>query len=420
MPKIAIGGPPHSGKTVLMGLLRALLPRDKFAVVEAAPDGEGITGWSAEAEQEIVRAVRRKGKFLEQFVSWACASVRNSQMPLTLVDLGGMLLDEAGKFTPHGVRVTAENERILRECDYLLVIANPSYAREAQIWADEGTRLGVKTLAILESVLVGADDEVFTAEIPLRARITRLDREHPPVGSTTARAVAQLMLLVADDAGTQLDGSEAADVNFPALAHELNLPIRGSGPDRDWFPSCLPELISAIQTATSDKPEIKLWGNCSAGFPYHSLACDSRGVSFYDPKVGSYVALPDVETVGEGNQLLNWRVENRDGCSFVEYAIPGQIFEVRSLPLVVPPAAQGSGVIVSGKGPWWLTGTIVRSYARSNASWVAVFTPQESVRTDVEGKKWSEKFPGLAPAIVVASSDSAVPVGTVIPFQLPK
>jgi len=44
MAKIAIGGPPHSGKTVLMGLLRALLPRDKFVVVEAAPDGEGITG----------------------------------------------------------------------------------------------------------------------------------------------------------------------------------------------------------------------------------------------------------------------------------------------------------------------------------------------------------------------------------------
>ncbi|MFA6215537.1 MAG: hypothetical protein WC768_03140 [Patescibacteria group bacterium] len=105
MAKIAIGGPPHSGKTVLMGLLRALLPRDKFVVVEAAPDGEGITGWSFEGDPVLVKAVRRKGKFLEEFVNWVCDSVRNSTMPLTLVDLGGMLLDEAGKFTPTGVRL---------------------------------------------------------------------------------------------------------------------------------------------------------------------------------------------------------------------------------------------------------------------------------------------------------------------------
>jgi len=182
MAKIAIGGPPHSGKTVLMGLLRALLPRDKFVIVEAAPDGEGITGWSFEGNPELVSAVRRKGKFLEEFVDWVVDSVRSSRMPLTLVDLGGYLLAEDGRFSPTGVRLTPQNERIVRECDGIIVIANPDYAEAASTWAAEGERLGAKPVAILESVLKDADDEVWKAEIPLRARITKLERENPPLG----------------------------------------------------------------------------------------------------------------------------------------------------------------------------------------------------------------------------------------------
>lgn len=419
MAKIAIGGPPHSGKTVLIGLLRSLLPRNMFCVVEAAPDGEGITGWSFEGDLELVRAIRCKGKFITEFVGWVCDSVHNSTMPLTLVDLGGMLLDEAGKFTPTGVRLTEQNERIVRECDYLVVIANPSYAETAQVWADEGIRLGAKPIAILESVLTGADDEVWEAGLPLRARITKLEREVPPVESLTARAVAQLLIQVAGE-GNGADGSENADVNFPRLAEGLNLPVRNSGSDSDWFPGIVPSLVSFVQATTADKKEVNLWGNCSAGFPYHALVCSlPQRVRYYDPKVGSYTALPEVEPQGQGSQVLNWQVEERDEHSFVEFVIPKQIFEVKNLPLVIPPAVtQSKGVVLSGKGPWWLTGTIARAYAHY-ASWVAVFTPQESARCDNCGKKWSERFPGFAPAVVVFSQDATVKVGTVFPFQLP-
>jgi len=418
--KVAIGGPPHSGKSVLLAVLRSLLPRDKFVVVEGAPDGEGITGWAHEGNPELVRAVRRKGKFLEEFVDWVCDSVRNSRMPLTLVDLGGMLLDEAGKFTPTGVRLTEQNERILRECDGLIVIANPHYAEAASRWVAEGERLGVKPIAILESVLSGADDEVFEAGPPLRARITKLERETPPVGSLTARAVAQLLLQLAGE-GTGADGSEAADVNFPRLAEALNLPVQNGGPNRDWFPGIIPQLVAFVAVATADREAVNLWGNCPAGFPYHALACGlPQRVRYFDPKVGGYVALPEMEPHGEGSQVLQWRLEDRDDYSFVEFVIPRQIFDIANLPLVIPPAvAQGKGVVLSGKGPWWLTGTIARAYARSNAGWVAVFTPQESARRDSEGKKWGEKNQGLAPAVVVASRDAAVPVGTVFPFRLP-
>jgi CRISPR-associated protein Csx3 len=396
-----------------------MLPRDKFVVVEAAPDGEGITGWSFEADTVLVKAVRRKGKFLDEFVSWVVDSVRNSTMPLTLVDLGGMLLDEAGNFTPTGVRLTAQNERIVRECDYLIVIANPNYVEAAKVWISEGIRLGAKPLAILESVLTGAEDEVWEAGIPLRARITKLERTAPPVGSAAANAVAQALVSITNKE-TGADGSERADVNFPRLAEGLNLPIRTGGSDRDWFPGIIPSLISFVQAATLGKNEINLWGGCSAGFPYHTLACGmSQKVRYFDPKVGSYVALPEVESQGKGSQVLDWRVEERDNHSFVEYIIPRQIFDVAKLPLAIPPAVSiEKGVVISGKGPWWLTGTICRAYRA--AKWIAVFTPQESSRQDSEGKKWSEDNQGFAPAVVISSSDPSVKVGTVIPFRLPQ
>lgn len=420
MAKIAIGGPPHSGKTVLIAVLRNLLPRDKFVIVEGAPDGEGITGWAHEADQELARAVRRKGKFLEEYVGWVVDSVRNSTMPITLVDLGGMLLAEDGSFSPTGQRLTPQNEHILRECDGIIIIANPHYAEVASRWLAEGERLGVKPIALLESVLTGADDEVFERNIPLRARITKLERENPPVGSATARALADLLIALAGEGEPEADGSEAADVNFPRLAEGLNLPFRNGGPDRDWFPGIIPQLVAFVATVTADREAVNLWGNCPTGFPYHALACGlAARVRYYDPKVGSYVPLPDVEPQGQGSQVLNWRIEDRDDYSLVEFIIPRQIFDVAKLPLVIPPAVpHGKGVVLSGKGPWWLTGTIARSYARV-ASWAAVFTPQESSRRDSEGKKWSEVNPGLAPAVVVSSSDPTVKAGSVIPFRLP-
>lgn len=416
--KVAIGGPPHSGKTVLMGLIRSLLPRDMFMVIEAAPDGEGITGWSAEADADLVKAVRRKGEFLPQFVSWVVESVRNSTMPVTLVDLGGMLLDEAGNFSPTGVKMTAENERILGKCDYLIVIANPNYAEVVPNWTGEADRLGVKTLAVLESVLTGTD-EIWSEDFPLRARITRLERENPPTGSLAARAVATRILELAGNGSRQLDGSEEADVNFPSLAEELGLPLKGDGPDRDWLPGELLQVLSVVSAKVADQSEVNLWGNTPTGLPWFALACGLQvKVAFYDPKVPGYVELPPLVPQAEGSHLLDWRVEERDTHSFVEFVIPGQIFDVSNLSMAFPPTVNSDkGVILSGKGPRWLTGVFARAYAQADTLWVAVFSPQESSRS-VNGKKWSELYPGCGPAVVVHSHDESHPVGMVVPFQL--
>lgn len=403
--KVVICGPPHSGKSVFVSLLRALLPQERLQIVEGAPDGEGVTGWSSSASSDIVRAIRRKGKFLPKFVNWVCDSITNSTADITLVDVGGIR--------------SPENERIFRAVgDGFIVIS--SKPEETAQWVEFGESLGLRPLAILDSTLSG-EDEVVGGN-PLLARITRLEREAPPVGSAAARAVADRIVSVAGKKGeSNLSGEENVDVNFPRLAEELSLPVLSGTQNREWTPSILPGLLGLAQAATLGKNEVRLWGSCSAGFPYYTLAAGlaSVRVGMYDPKLATYVWLPELGVAAQGNEFLDWRVEERNIYSLVEYVIPRQIFDAKDLPLVTPPTVTSAkGVVVSGKGPWWLTAALVRAYAHANVAWVAVFTPQESSRRLPTGETWSEVHPSMGPSVVVASSDSTIPIGTVVPFQL--
>ena len=61
---VAVGGPPHSGKSVFLAeLYRQLLAKRPSGVFlqRACPDGEGM--WSAETNPQLVAEIRRKGSF---------------------------------------------------------------------------------------------------------------------------------------------------------------------------------------------------------------------------------------------------------------------------------------------------------------------------------------------------------------------
>lgn len=402
--KIVVCGPPHSGKSVFVSVLTGLLPRELYMLVEGAPDGEGITGWSSHADPALVKRVRHKGKFLPEFVDWVVRSINTSTAPVTIVDVGG--------------RRSPENERIFRSCDHFIVIS--SDPEETLSWTEFGKGFGLKPVAVLDSVLEGTD-EIYDANVePLKARISNLDRNAPPRLSITAKAVAQRIAekAVAQKTASVGDGSEQADVNFVTLATELEVAHTATG-DVDWHPSILPKVIETLLFRLSGKAEVKLWGNMPAGFPYHAMACAMMAhtlVRYYDPKLG-FVPLYDLMwSAAEPNHFLNWRVQEAETYTLVEYMIPGQIFDVFHLPLVKIPATMLKGIIVSGKGPWWLTGAICRSYFHM-ADWVGVFAPRESGRLS-DGQTWSELHPGKAPAIVIASRDPQMPVGKVIAFDL--
>jgi len=87
-PAVMVGGPPRSGKSVLVHSLTRQLRDQKVDhyVIRACPDGEG--DYSNEADQDLVRLIRQKGAFTSTFVQHVSAALANRILPL-LVDVGG-------------------------------------------------------------------------------------------------------------------------------------------------------------------------------------------------------------------------------------------------------------------------------------------------------------------------------------------
>ena len=145
---VAVGGPPHSGKSVFLAeLYRQLLQRQPSGIFlhRACPDGEGM--WSNEADPEIVQQIRRKAAFSDEFVNLTLHTIeqlgKNPQLPLVLLDLGG--------------KRTAENAEILRRSTHCMVVS--ANEEEAMRWHVFAADEGCPVLASFQSRLVRSPDQ---------------------------------------------------------------------------------------------------------------------------------------------------------------------------------------------------------------------------------------------------------------------
>lgn len=175
---VAIGGPPHSGKSVFLAeLYRQLLARRPSGVFlqRACPDGEGM--WSAESDPALVAEIRRKGTFSQEFVSFVLRGIENlgKRFPIVLLDLGG--------------RKTAENAEILRRSTNVLILSSKD--EENEPWSQFAAAEGCQTLAVLTSRLFelapgvldtskSTPDQSWSDEKVLRGELWQLDRKGPP------------------------------------------------------------------------------------------------------------------------------------------------------------------------------------------------------------------------------------------------
>lgn len=164
---IAMGGPPHSGKSVFTSkLYHQLLARTSgssqvFKEV-ACPDGEGM--WSQEAEPELVDKIRRKGSFTPEFLQLKLPGIERlgCDRPLVLVDIGGLR--------------TAENGEILKRCTHLIIISRDG--AEFEPWQRFAAAEGCEAIAYFHSHLVKREDGTLEEEL-----CSRLDLgQQPAVG----------------------------------------------------------------------------------------------------------------------------------------------------------------------------------------------------------------------------------------------
>ncbi|MDO8623942.1 MAG: hypothetical protein Q7R54_01170 [bacterium] len=182
---IAVGGPPHSGKSVFLAeLYRQILarrPADVF-LQRACPDGEGM--WSAEADPALVKEIRRKGNFDAGFMTFTLKAIEalGTRFPITLVDLGG--------------RRSAQNAEILARCSHQIILS--SKEGEVSAWQEFATAEGCETLAVFASELVKL---AGSEELDLGAHV----RSEIPVTPLWAGAVGTLRNL---DRGRSGDSAE--------------------------------------------------------------------------------------------------------------------------------------------------------------------------------------------------------------------
>lgn len=183
--KIALCGPPQSGKSVLRERLKyALLgidPNTYPYFITANPDGEGA--WFQQAvttDPDAAQAAKKfaKQKWTDAHADKYASDVRNVTLPLTFIDLGG--------------RVDEKNYRICALATHAILIAPQVEA--FQEWRDFAATCGLTILAELISDYHGALDSIESSGPPLRASIHHLERGEIDTPRPAITALAQVIL----------------------------------------------------------------------------------------------------------------------------------------------------------------------------------------------------------------------------------
>jgi CRISPR-associated protein Csx3 len=221
-PIIAVGGPPHSGKTVFLNALYHHLNRlnsGHFFRETACPDGEG--SWSMEAHPKTVAELRKKYPFSEEFVQHKLKGIsrmgKDNIHRLVLVDLGGWLPGQDRE-----QKESSENVRLLRACTHVILLSREAEAL-AQ-WKARSLELGCSVVALFDSQLIYLADGTFDRSVRSRLLLDDL-----PLRGTFYNLVRSQDRDPDDKAIVPSQDREAYEAAIVQLAHWLrgvpNTPI---------------------------------------------------------------------------------------------------------------------------------------------------------------------------------------------------
>jgi CRISPR-associated protein Csx3 len=185
--KVILGGPPRSGKSVLReALKRAILAVSGAPypyVITGCPDGEGA--WYQEtvrSHPELAAQLRAeyKSKFTWEFAHRIAESVRRCELPLTLIDLGGIADDK--------------NDAIAGHASHAILIAAED--RDLEIWREFCIRLGLTIIAELHSLYGGVEDRIDGIDSGgvLRGAVHHLERGEDASERPLIRALAKYLV----------------------------------------------------------------------------------------------------------------------------------------------------------------------------------------------------------------------------------
>lgn len=354
LPAVAIGGPPHSGKSVLAySLTRALRERDvPHYLLRACPqDGEG--DWFHEGEPDFVRRLRVKSTLSDRWLSLIRRDIARRHLPL-IVDLGGF--------------PSQDQAPILEECTHGILLAPSEEARRE--WLDYFAAHCLVLLADLRSDLRGKDSLEATEPV-IRGTLAGLERGKTASGPAFNALVDRLEGLFRPFMpDLYRRHMETAPVE---LAIDLERLARQLGRDpNNWLPQDLRVVLDALPAA---KP-LALYGR-GPNWLYAALAVHTLPAPFYlfDARLG-WTLPPALQTgTWESGPVEVYVQEERASLVQMDLRLADayvDITEVEGTTLPPPPA---EGLILCGKLPLWLWAALARLYAPLTA-WLAVAQPQ--------------------------------------------
>ncbi len=391
-PAVLIGGPPNSGKSVLIYSLSQVLRIRGIAhyVLRAAPDGEG--DWFHEAASESVRLLRVKGPFDARWVERILRDIRNRHLPL-LVDVGGL--------------PTPEQEEILSAVTHAILLTRDSASRPE--WRRRFHRYGLNLIADLDSRLEGPEEVIEESPV-LRGVITGLVRGRLATGPVFEALVERVAALFRYDPEElrryHLHMAPDIDlvIELDRLARMLGVHFEGEAPR--WAPADLPQVLEALPAG---KP-LALYDRGPAWL-YAALAVHALPSPFFqfDPRLG-WVEPPHLQPgpaspfVGEDAATdappfpLSFQVKQSHGLWRMQAVLRHPYLEREELEGLPTPEIPREGfLLLDGKLPLWLWTALARAYAGVRV--LAVFEPRASQ------------------AVVIASRDPDTPVGYTLPIE---
>ena len=379
MPAVLVGGPPHSGKSVLIYSLSQTLRERGVGhyALRACPDGEG--DWSNEAPPELVREIRIKGQWTQEWVERIAADIDRRHLPL-LVDVGG--------------RPTPEQAALFSRCTHAILLT-PDDAMQAA-WRALVSHHGAPVLAELTSDLHG-ENRLATVGGLITGTLAGLERGNSATGPAFDALVDRLASFFAtsDDLASRYLAMAPAEielvVDLDRLARTLGVPLQGEQPI--WQPEHLPALVDYLPAATP----LAVYGR-GVTWVIATLARLAHPAPFFsfDTRLGWVQARPLRLDEAPGGSQVRYHVDRSAGVfrltiDFVDHYIDYDELEQ----MTAPPVPDGVGVVLSGKLPLWLFASLAISYQA--APWLALYQPTSGG------------------SVVIASSTGQPPLGTLWP-----